>query len=100
MSTDLQLSRGTSALMPSTTLGRSVSRQVTRNTDVVVGRGEVALVTDTVRAGLTFSALSNVGTLVSSAKSLMEVAPEGGAHYDAIINAYSIGAANAIARFQ
>ena len=100
MSTDLQLSHGTSSLMPSTTLGRSISRQVKRSTDAVVGRGEVALTTDTVRAGLTYSALNNVGTLVTTAKSLMDVAPEGAAHYDAIINAYSVGAANAIARFQ
>ena len=64
------------------------------------GRGEVALSTDTVRAGLTYSALNNVGTLVSTAKSLMDVAPEGAAHYEQIINAYAIGAANAIARFQ
>lgn len=101
MTNDLQLFGGTSSsLAPGQTMGRAVSRQTRKGTDLVLGRGEVALITDTVRTGLAYSALNNVGTLVSTAKSLMDVAPEGAAHYEQIINAYSIGAANAIARFQ
>ena len=88
MTGDLQLFGGTSSsLVPSSEMGRGVGKQVKRSTDLVLGRGEVALTTDTVRAGLTYGALSNVGTLVGTAKALMEVAPEGGIHYEAIINA-------------
>lgn len=101
MSADLQLFGGSaSSLVSGQAMGRGVSKQVKKSTDLVLGRGEVALSTDTVRAGLTYSALNNVGTLVSTAKGLMDVAPEGAAHYEQIINAYSVGAANAIARFQ
>ncbi len=101
MSTEVSLFGGTSSsLAPGQTMGRAVSRRTRKGTDLVLGRGEVALTTDTVRAGLTYLALNNVGTLVSTAKSLMDVAPEGAAHYEQIINAYSVGAANAIARFQ
>lgn len=101
MSSDLQLVGGSSSqLAPGQSMGRGVSRQTKKSTDVVLGRGEVALTTDTIRAGLTYSALNNVGTLVSTAKGLMEVAPEGAAYYEQIIGAYAIGAANAIARFQ
>ncbi|TWP34347.1 phosphoenolpyruvate carboxylase [Leekyejoonella antrihumi] len=88
-----------SSLVPSHSISRGVTRQIKKHTDLVLGRGEVALTTDTVRAGLTYSALNNVGTLVSAAKSLMDVAPEGAAYYEQIIGAYTIGAASAIARF-
>lgn len=81
-------------------MSRGLAKQTKRASDLVVARSEVALTTDTVRAGLTYSALNNVGTLVSAAKSLMDVAPEGAAYYEQVIGAYTIGAASAIARFQ
>lgn len=100
MTGQLSLFGNQSGLAPGQPLSRGVSKQVKRSTDVVLGRGQVALTTDTVRAGLTYSALNNVGTLVSAAKSLMDVAPEGAPYYEQVINAYTIGAASAIARFQ
>lgn len=101
MASDLSLfGGGTPSALTGQPLSRGVSKQVKRSTDMVLARGQVALTTDTVRAGLTYSALNNVGTLVSAAKSLMDVAPEGAAYYEQVINAYTIGAASAIARFQ
>ena len=91
---------GTSSALTGQELGRGVSKQVRKSTDLVLGRGEVAYTTDTIRAGLTFSALNNVGTLVGAAEQLMQVAPAGQAYYEACISAYAMGAANAIARFQ
>lgn len=81
-------------------MSRGIAKQTKRATDLVAARGEVALTTDSVRAGLTYAALGNVGTLVSQAKALMNVAPEGAQYYEACINAYAMGAANSIARFQ
>lgn len=101
MSSELSLFGGSSSsLTPGQSMSRGVSKQVKRNTDLVLGRGEIASTTDTVRAGLTYAALGNIGTLVSTAKSLMDIAPEGQAYYEACINAYAMGAANSIARFQ
>ena len=101
MASDLSLFGGsTSSALTGQELGRSVSKQVKKSTDLVLGRGEVALTTDTIRAGLTYSALNNVGTLVGAAEQLMQIAPAGQAYYEACINAYAMGAANAIARFQ
>lgn len=101
MSTGLQLFGGSSSsLTPGQSIGRGVSKGAKQNADLVLGRGEVAYTTDTVRAGLTYAALSNVGTLVGVAEQMMQVAPAGQAYYEACINAYAMGAANAIARFQ
>ncbi|MBB2890954.1 phosphoenolpyruvate carboxylase [Flexivirga oryzae] len=102
MASDLSLFGGTgsSTALTGQPLGRGVSKQVKKSTDLVVGRGAVAYTTDTVRAGLTYSALNNIGTLVGAAEQLMQVAPGGQAYYEACLNAYALGAANAIARFQ
>lgn len=98
---ELSLFGGTnSAVVPGVQMSRSVTKATKKNTDLVLGRGEVAHTTDAVRAGLTFSALNNVGTLVGTATQLMQVAPEGATFYEACINAYAMGAANSIARFQ
>ena len=101
MASDLSLfGGGTSSALTGQVLGRGASKQVKKSTDLVLGRGEVALTTDTIRAGLTYGALNNVGALVGTATQLMQVAPEGQVFYEAIVSAYSVGAANAIARFQ
>ncbi|MEI2826882.1 MAG: hypothetical protein V9F04_11080 [Dermatophilaceae bacterium] len=101
MAGDVQLfGGGTVSSLTQQHLDRGVSKQIKRSTDLVLGRGEVAVTTDNVRAGLTFSAMNNVGTLVGAATQLMQTAPEGAAYYEACINAYAIGAANTIARFQ
>lgn len=80
-------------------MGRTVARSTKKSIDLVVGHGEVANTIDVVRAGLTGSALNNVGTLVSTATQLMNIAPEGQVFYEAIVSAYAMGAANQIARF-
>jgi len=101
MSSDLSLfGSGASSALTGQNLGRGVSKQVKKSTDMVLGHAEVAYVTDGVRAGLTYSALNNIGTLVGAAEQLMEVAPAGQAYYEACINAYAMGAANGIARFK
>lgn len=93
---------GGSALAASGTgqMGRAVARSTKKSVDLVLGRGEVALTTDTIRAGLTYGVINNIGTLVGAAEQLMQIAPAGQAYYEACINAYAMGAANAIARFQ
>lgn len=98
---ELSLFGGTgSAVSPaSSQLGRGVAKTTKKSIDVVIGHGEVAGTIDTVRAGLTFSALNNVGALVGTATQLMQVAPEGQVFYEAIVSAYAMGAANQIARF-
>ena len=98
---ELSLFGGTgSALSPSSSqLGRAVAKATKKQVDLVVSHGEVAGTIDTVRAGLTFSALNNVGALIGTATQLMQVAPEGQAFYEAIVSAYAVGAANQIARF-
>ncbi|RRD51561.1 phosphoenolpyruvate carboxylase [Buchananella hordeovulneris] len=81
-------------------LSRAVTRPVRRESDLLAGRAEVALMRDAARATLTHAAMQNVGTLVSACDSLKQVAPEGVAHYEALLKAYAAGAAAAIARFQ
>ncbi len=81
-------------------LSRSVARPVRRELDWVSGRSEIAQARDSARASLTTAAMHNVGTLTMTGQSLMQVAPEGAAHYEALLNAYAVGAAQAIARFQ
>lgn len=81
-------------------LARAVARPVKRELDWVSGRSEVALARDTARASLTNAAMHNVGTLVMTGQALMQVAPEGAQHYETLLNAYAVGAAQAIARFQ
>lgn len=81
-------------------LGRSVARATKREVDAASGRAEVAYATDQARAFLTASALSNVVTLVGAAEQFMQVAPGGAHYYELLINAYGVGAAQSIARFQ
>lgn len=71
-----------------------------REVDAVGARGDVVYAGDQVRAFLTASAMSNVATLVGAAEQFMQVAPGGQQYYELLINAYGMGAAQAIARFQ
>ncbi len=81
-------------------LSRSVARPVRRELDWLSGRSEIAQARDSARAQLTNAAMHNVGSLVMTGQSLMQVAPEGSAHYEALLSAYAVGAAEAIARFR
>lgn len=81
-------------------LARPVARAASRELDFLSARSDVALAADTARAGLTDAALHNVGTLMMTGQALMQVAPEGGRYYEALIGAYASGAAQTIARFK
>lgn len=78
---------------------RAVARQTRREVDVVLGRAEVAHTVDQARAVLASSALNNAAALVGLAEQCYEAAPSGAPYYDAIIKAYGLGAARAIAAF-
>ncbi|GGF18536.1 hypothetical protein [Subtercola lobariae] len=80
-------------------ISNGVARQTKREAESIAARTELAQLTDNARAFLTSSALTNVGTLVSQAEQMLQIAPSGARYYELIINAYGVGAANAIARF-
>lgn len=74
-------------------------RQTAREVERVVGK---AIVTDTHEQGralLTNSALQNVGALSALEAHLLQVAPLGEARYKHIVDAYAMGAAQAISRW-
>ena len=81
-------------------MSRSVTKAVGKELDWLSARTEVAIARDDSRARLTNGAMHNVGTLVMTGQSLMHVAPEGAAHYETLLSAYAVGAAQAVARFQ
>jgi hypothetical protein len=80
-------------------IGGGLARQTKREAETIAARTELAQLTDGARALLTSSALTNIGTLVSQAEQMMQLAPSGARYYELIINAYGVGAANSIARF-
>lgn len=80
--------------------GRGVAKATKREVDAVGACGDVIYAGDQVRAFLTASAMSNVATLVGAAEQFMQVAPGGQQYYELLINAYGMGAAQAITRFQ
>lgn len=81
-------------------MGGGLARQTKREIDTVSARTEIAHHTDQARAFLTSAALNNVGTLVSQAEQMMQIAPSGAQFYEAILTAYAVGASTSIARFQ
>lgn len=83
-----------------TSLPRAVTRPVQRELDLLQGRSEIAAARDNARAGLTNTAMHNVGALVMTGQSLAKVAPESAPYLEALLGAYATGAAQAIARFQ
>lgn len=78
---------------------RAVARSARREVDAVLGRAEVAHARDQVRALLAAGALSNTAALVGLAEQCYAVAPAGAPYYEAIIKAYGLGAAQAVAGF-
>lgn len=78
---------------------RAVARSVRRETDAVLARAEVVHATDQARAVLAADALSNASALVVLAEQCYQAAPAGASYYEAILQAYGLGAARAIARF-
>lgn len=77
----------------------STQRQTAREVERVAGRAIVADTYEQGRALLTNTALNNVGALSALEQHLIQVAPLGEARYKHIVDAYAMGAANAIARW-
>lgn len=78
---------------------RAVARSTRRQVDVVLAEAEVTHARDQARAVLAAGALSNVTALVGLAEQCYESAPTGAPYYEAIVKAYGLGAAQAIAGF-
>lgn len=77
----------------------SMQRQASREIERVQGQALVADVKEQGRALLTNTALQNVGALSALEAHLLQVAPLGEARYKHIVDAYAMGAAQAIARW-
>ena len=80
-------------------LSGGTQRQTTREVERVVSRTVVADVHEQGRALLTNTALNNVSALSALEQHLLQVAPLGEARYKHIVDAYAMGAAQAIARW-
>ncbi len=77
----------------------SMQRQTSREVERVQGQALVADVKEQGRALLANTALQNVGALSALEAHLIQVAPLGEARYKHIVDAYAIGAAQAVARW-
>lgn len=77
----------------------SAQRQTGREIERVQALALVADVKEQGRALLTNTALQNVGALSALEAHLIQVAPLGEARYKHIVDAYAMGAAQAIARW-
>jgi hypothetical protein len=77
----------------------SVQRQTGREIERVQAQALIADTREQGRALLTNTALQNVGALTALEQHLIEVAPLGEARYKHIVDAYAMGAANAISRW-
>lgn len=77
----------------------SAQRQAGREIERVQAQALVADVKEQGRALLTNTALQNVGALSALEAHLIQVAPLGEARYKHIVDAYAMGAAQAVARW-
>jgi len=80
-------------------MSRPMQRQATREIERVVTQGLVTNTREQVRALLTNTALQNVGALSALEEHLNQIAPQGAARYEHIVDAYALGAAQTIARW-
>jgi hypothetical protein len=80
-------------------MGASMQRQTSREVERVQGQAIVAEVKEQGRAFLTNSVLQNVGALTALEQHLIQVAPLGEARYKHIVDAFTMGAAQAISRW-
>lgn len=78
---------------------RVVARSARREVGAVLGRVEVAHARDRARAVLASGALSNTAALVGLAEQCYTAAPAGASYYEAVIKAYGLGVARAVAGF-
>ena len=77
----------------------SLQRQTGREVDRVKAQALIADTREQGRALLTNTALQNVGALSALEQHLIQVAPLGEARYKHIVDAYAMGAAQAISRW-
>lgn len=80
-------------------MSSSAQRQTGREIERVQAQALVADVREQGRALLTNTALQNVGALSALEAHLIQVAPLGEARYKHIVDAYAMGAAQAVARW-
>jgi hypothetical protein len=78
---------------------RTIQREASREVARAIGQGLVTHAREECRAALASTALQNVGALSALEQHLIEIAPMGAARYQAIVDAYAIGAADTIARW-
>ena len=77
----------------------SMKRQAGREIERVQAQALVADTREQGRALLTNTALQNVGALTALEQHLIQIAPLGEARYRAVVDAFALGAAQAIARW-
>ncbi|MCE5254325.1 MAG: phosphoenolpyruvate carboxylase [Actinomycetia bacterium] len=80
-------------------LSKPTQRQLTRDVECVIARGLVANMREQARAYVTNTALQNAGALSELEDHLCKIAPSGAARYKHIVDAYALGAAQAISRW-
>ena len=77
----------------------SIQRQTTRALERVVSEGVIENTCEEIRAALTNTALQNVGALSTLEEHLTLIAPSGADRYRHIVDAYTVGAAQRVARW-
>jgi len=80
-------------------MSRPMQRQAIRQVERIVTQGLATNSREQVRAMLTHTALQNVGALTALEEHLIKTCPLGAARYEAIVDAYALGAAQTIARW-
>jgi len=98
-STELMPASGSFSPQSLSEMSGSVQRQTGREIERMQSQALVADVREQGRALLTNTALQNVGALSALEQHLIQVAPLGEARYKHIVDAYAMGAAQAIARW-
>lgn len=98
-STELSAAGGAFGAQALSQMSGSMHRQAGREIERVQARALVANVHEEGRALLTGTALNNLGALSALEQHLIEIAPLGEARYKHIVDAYALGAAQAISRW-
>lgn len=79
-------------------LSKPMRRQASRELERTITQGLVANMREQARASVTNSALQNAGALSDLEDHLCKIAPSGAPRYKHIVDAYALGAAQAIMR--
>jgi hypothetical protein len=98
-STELASQAGAFSQQGLAQMSGSMQRQAGREIERVQAQALIADTREQGRALLANTALQNVGSLTALEQHLIQVAPLGEARYKHIVDAYAMGAANAISRW-